>query len=63
MLTAMGYPQEEARGALRLSLGRTTTDAEIDRGAALLPATIARSARASACWVRGMPRAGGHAGG
>ena len=26
----MGYPEEEARGALRLSLGRTTTDAEID---------------------------------
>ena len=30
MLTAMGYPDEEARGALRLSLGRTTTDAEIE---------------------------------
>ena len=26
VLTAMGYPDEEARGALRLSLGRTTTD-------------------------------------
>ena len=25
----MGYPEEEARGALRLSLGRTTTDDEI----------------------------------
>src|SRR6185437_3686594 len=30
VLTAMGYPEEEARGALRLSLGRTTTDAEVD---------------------------------
>ena len=30
VLSAMGYPDEEARGALRLSLGRTTTDAEID---------------------------------
>ena len=30
VLTAMGYPEEEARGALRLSLGRTTTDDEID---------------------------------
>ena len=29
VLTAMGYPEEEARGALRLSLGRTTTDDEI----------------------------------
>ena len=30
VLTAMGYPEEEARGALRLSLGRTTTEDEID---------------------------------
>ena len=30
VLTAMGYPEDEARGALRLSLGRTTTDDEID---------------------------------
>ena len=39
VLTAMGYPEEEARGALRLSLGRTTTDEEIARRA--------RSSRAS----------------
>ncbi len=33
VLTAMGYPDEEAHGALRLSLGRTTTDDEVaDRG-------------------------------
>ena len=30
VLSAMGYPEEEARGALRLSLGRTTTEAEIE---------------------------------
>ena len=29
VLTAMGYPEEEARGALRLSIGRTTTEEEI----------------------------------
>jgi cysteine desulfurase len=29
VLTAMGYPEDEARGALRLSLGRTTTSEEI----------------------------------
>ncbi len=29
VLTAMGFPADEARGSLRLSLGRTTTDAEI----------------------------------
>jgi cysteine desulfurase len=36
VLTAMGYPDDEARGALRLSLGRTTTDAEVDEAAAIL---------------------------
>ena len=30
VLSAMGYPDEEARGALRMSLGRTTTAAEIE---------------------------------
>ena len=38
VLTAMGYPDDEARGALRLSLGRTTTDAEIDEAARDRPA-------------------------
>jgi len=40
VLTAMGYPEEEARGALRMSLGRTTTDAEIDVAAEAIPRTI-----------------------
>jgi cysteine desulfurase len=30
VLLAMGYPPDEARGSLRLSLGRTTTDADIE---------------------------------
>ena len=42
VLTAMGYPEEEARGALRLSLGRTTTDEDIDRAAEFIPAVIER---------------------
>lgn len=42
VLTAMGYPDEEARGALRLSLGRTNTAAEIERVVEVLPETIAR---------------------
>ena len=33
VLSAMGYPAEEARGALRFSLGRTTTAAEIAEAA------------------------------
>jgi cysteine desulfurase len=42
VLTAMGYPEEEARGALRLSLGRTTTGADITRAAAIVPDAITR---------------------
>ncbi len=41
VLAAMGYPEEEARGALRLSLGRTTTDAEIDEVIGVVPRTLA----------------------
>jgi cysteine desulfurase len=41
VLSAMGYPDEEARGALRLSLGRTTTDAEIDEAVATVPRVLA----------------------
>ncbi|MEO6351057.1 MAG: cysteine desulfurase family protein [Candidatus Limnocylindrales bacterium] len=47
VLTAMGYPDEEARGSLRLTLGRTTTDAEIASAIDIIPATIQRL-RASA---------------
>jgi cysteine desulfurase len=41
VLTAMGYPDEEARGALRLSLGRTTTDDEIATASDVVPRVIA----------------------
>ena len=41
VLSAMGYPPDEARGALRLSLGRTTTDAEIDTACEVAPRVIA----------------------
>ena len=41
VLTALGYPEEEARGSIRLTLGRTTTEAEIERAAELIPRTIA----------------------
>lgn len=42
VLTAMGYPAIEARGSLRLSLGRGTTDEDVDIAAQRIPATIAR---------------------
>ncbi|HEX9044920.1 MAG TPA: cysteine desulfurase family protein [Candidatus Limnocylindrales bacterium] len=42
VLAAIGYPDEEARGALRLSLGRSTTDADVDAAIAALPGTIDR---------------------
>jgi cysteine desulfurase len=41
VLSAMGYPDEEARGALRLSLGRTTTDEEVETAAEIVPRVIA----------------------
>ncbi|MGA2513288.1 MAG: cysteine desulfurase family protein [Candidatus Limnocylindrales bacterium] len=41
VLNAMGYPEEEARGALRFSLGRTTTAAEMDEAAELVVRTLA----------------------
>jgi cysteine desulfurase len=41
VLTAMGIPEVDAMGALRLSLGRTTTEAEVDRAAAIVPRILA----------------------
>jgi cysteine desulfurase len=41
VLSAMGYPDDEARGALRLSLGRTTTDEEIETACDVVPRVIA----------------------
>lgn len=42
VLTAMGYPEEEARGAVRLSLGRSTTAEEIERAREVVPQVIER---------------------
>jgi cysteine desulfurase len=41
VLAAMGYPDEESRGALRMSLGRTTTAAEIEVAAVAIPRSLA----------------------
>jgi cysteine desulfurase len=55
VLTAMGFPSEEARGALRLSLGRTTTDAEIDEAARVIPAVLRRLIAAAPAVPAGAP--------
>jgi cysteine desulfurase len=47
VLTAMGYPNDEARGQLRISLGRTTTDGEVDEACRVVPAVLARVAEGS----------------
>ncbi|WP_082177050.1 cysteine desulfurase family protein [Arsenicicoccus sp. oral taxon 190] len=46
VLLGMGLSETEARGALRLTLGRTTTDADVERALAALPAAVERARRA-----------------
>ncbi|GAA4724093.1 cysteine desulfurase family protein [Pedococcus ginsenosidimutans] len=47
VLLAMGIPESCARGALRLTLGHTSTDADVDAFLAALPAAVERARRAS----------------
>ncbi len=47
VLSAMGYPEDEARGAVRLSVGRETTDGEIERAVTLVPDAIRRAREAA----------------
>ncbi|HTK43896.1 MAG TPA: cysteine desulfurase family protein [Patescibacteria group bacterium] len=54
VLTAMGYPDEEARGSLRFSLGRTTTDEEMDEAVEVVPRVVA-DARAAAAVLAADP--------
>jgi cysteine desulfurase len=48
VLGAMGYPEDEARGALRFSLGRATTAGEIAQGGGLIAATLESHREAAA---------------
>ncbi|QDB80029.1 cysteine desulfurase [Georgenia wutianyii] len=52
VLVAMGYPAGLARSALRFSLGRTTTEADVDAALAVLPDVVARSRAANATRAR-----------
>lgn len=47
VLLAMGMPQDTARGALRLTLGWTSTAADVEAVLAALPAAVERARRAS----------------
>ena len=46
VLLAMGMPEQQARGALRLTLGHTSTAADVDAFLATLPAAVERARRA-----------------
>jgi len=47
VLLAMGVPEEQARGALRLTLGHTSTPDDVEAVLAALPAAVDRGRRAS----------------
>jgi cysteine desulfurase len=48
VLSAMGYPEDEARGALRLSLGRATTAADVAGAADLVVRTLGQQRESTA---------------
>ena len=48
VLAAMGYHRDLAKGSLRLSLGSTTTEADIDKACAVIPNAVAQLRRAAA---------------
>lgn len=53
VLLAMGVDERTARASLRFSLGATSTQADVDRLLAVLPAAVERAARAGQLSVRG----------
>ena len=42
VLRAMGFAPERVQSSLRLSLGRSTTEADVDRAADVIAAVLAR---------------------
>lgn len=53
VLLAMGLSETEARGALRLTLGHTSTEADVARALGALPAAVERARRAGSLSVSG----------
>ncbi|WP_116112885.1 cysteine desulfurase family protein [Austwickia chelonae] len=51
VLLAMGYPEDEARGALRLTLGWSSTQGDVDMFLSALPEAVERAQRAHAATV------------
>jgi cysteine desulfurase len=47
VLLAMGQPAQSARGSLRLSLGHTSTTADVEAALAVLPAAVERARQAA----------------
>jgi cysteine desulfurase len=47
VLTAMGYPHEEAHGSLRLTLGKENTEADVDYVLEILPGIVDKLRRMS----------------
>jgi cysteine desulfurase len=43
VLLAMGVPNDLVRGALRLTLGHSSTEADVDAALAALPAAVERA--------------------
>jgi cysteine desulfurase len=61
VLTAMGLPPEQARSSLRFSLGKQTTESDINFSLDIIPETVARLRELSPMWqkraVSGQPSA------
>jgi cysteine desulfurase len=45
VLRAMGFPPERVQSSLRLSLGRSTTEADVDRAAEVITSVVQRLRR------------------
>jgi cysteine desulfurase len=56
VLLAMGVPEAHARGALRVTLGHTSSDADVDAFLAALPAALDRARRAQVATSAGVRR-------
>ena len=59
VLTAMGYPDEEARGALRFSFGHATTDREVDEAVNVVPRVVSAARVAGLALREARPAAAG----